>query len=104
MVHYTYAIKEVDSVKTVIFEGDIDHEGSPELETLLNSLINSDTEKLAADFTNIDFLPSICFGVLLASGEMAKERGVELIVKMRPHHAALARGIGMEQIITVITN
>lgn len=101
MTHYTYTTEERDGIKTIVLEGSIDHEDTQCFEELLNSYIDSGVEEFAVDFTQMTFLPSICFGVLLCCGENAKEKGVNLIVRMNPHHIALARGIGMEQIVTL---
>lgn len=101
-MNYTYTVEENDGRKTIVLEGTIDHEDSQSLEELLDSFIVSGIKEFAVDFTQISFLPSICFGVLLCCGENAKAKGVRLLVKMNPHHAALARGIGMGQMVSFI--
>lgn len=102
MTHYTYTIEERDAIKTILLEGMIDHEDTQSFEELLTAQITSGVKEFAVDFTQINFLPSICFGVLLCCGDKAKDKGVKFDVIMCPHHAALARGIGMEQILTLV--
>lgn len=102
MQNFNYEVKEDADQVVVMIRGKIEHENSTELENIILGCIENGAQELVIDLYNTDFLPSICFGVLLLCGDKAKELNIPFTAIMKPHHATLARGIGVEQVFTLI--
>lgn len=82
--------------------GEIGHENITMLEGLLEKCLSDELKLITVDLRGASFLPSICFGLLITSGEDAISRGCAFRVIMKPHAAHLARSIGVGQIVELI--
>ena len=72
--------KDVNDVKVVQIEGELDTSSSPEAQKQLNQLREQGVKKILLDLTKLDFISSAGLRVLLATAQELKEDGGDLRV------------------------
>lgn len=101
-MNYTHEFSIVGSVATIKVKGRLTHENLIELEQMVENIAEENQiSHLCVDMSKADYLPSFCFGILISSCEILKNKGVEMEVILQPYHANLARSIGVEAVCRV---
>ena len=72
--------KDVNEIKVVEFDGELDTTASPEAESQLNQLREQGVRKILVDLEKMDFISSAGLRVLLATAQELKKAGGELRV------------------------
>lgn len=101
MQNFRHEYTDNETVLRVWVRGVVGHENVGELEEIILQGIDRGCDGVVIDLRSSEFLPSICFGVLLACGEQALERNLRIKALMHEHHAKLARSIGVAQVVDI---
>ena len=72
--------RDVNEVKVVQIEGELDTGSSPDAQNQLDQLRGQGVKKILLDLTNLDFISSAGLRVLLATAQELKENGGDLRV------------------------
>ena len=72
--------RDVNDVKVVQIEGELDTGSSPNAQNQLDQLRGQGVKKILLDLTNLDFISSAGLRVLLATAQELKEDGGDLRV------------------------
>ena len=72
--------RDVNDVKVVQIEGELDTGSSPNAQNQLDQLRGQGVKKMLLDLTNLDFISSAGLRVLLATAQELKEDGGDLRV------------------------
>ena len=72
--------RDVNDVKVVQIEGELDTGSSPNAQNQLDQLRGQGVKKILLDLTNLDFISSAGLRVLLATAQELKENGGDLRV------------------------
>lgn len=72
--------KDVNEIKVVEFDGELDTTSSPAAESQLNQLREQGVRKILVDLEKMDFISSAGLRVLLATAQELKKAGGELRV------------------------
>ena len=72
--------RDVNDVKVVQIEGELDTGSSPDAQNQLDQLRGQGVKKILLDLTNLDFISSAGLRVLLATAQELKENGGDLRV------------------------
>ncbi len=70
--------REENGINIVLIEGEMDTITSPDVESELNKLQSSGTQKLLLNFEKLDFISSAGLRVLLATAQTLKGEGGEM--------------------------
>lgn len=73
-----FTTKDVNDVKVVQFEGEMDTTSSPEALSQLNQLREQGVKKILLNFEKLDFISSAGLRVLLATAQELKSNGGDL--------------------------
>jgi anti-sigma B factor antagonist len=65
-------MKELDDVRVVVLEGNMDTNTSPDAEIEINKLIESGATKIIINFESVDYISSAGLRVLLATAKKLK--------------------------------
>lgn len=84
--------------------GHLGHEDIATLEKAMKDCLAKSVTTMTVDLRKAEFLPSICFGLLITTGESAAAKGCQLRVRLTPHTARLARSIGVGQMMEIVTD
>jgi anti-sigma B factor antagonist len=65
-------VNDVNDVKVLAFEGNLDTGTAPEAESTINGLLDGDASKILINFENLNYISSAGLRVLLATAKKIK--------------------------------